>query len=49
MKLKTSAVETSQPPQTRKAVRALSVRAYRRVAQRPSTSRISAAGSSQAI
>ncbi len=49
MKLKVSAVHSSQPPQTRKAIRAESVRAWRRVAQRPNTSRISAAGISQAI
>jgi hypothetical protein len=49
MKLKTSPVTSSHSPHNNSAARVRSVRGARQVAQSPATSRISAAGSSQAI
>ena len=48
MKLKVSAVTTSQAPQTTSPARTRSVRACRRVNQSPATSSTSEAGSSHA-
>ena len=46
-RLKTSAVTTSEPPQSRNAARVRSVRARVSVSPSPATSRTSAAGRSQ--
>ena len=48
-RLKTSAVTTSEPPQSRNAARVRSVRERSSVKPSPATSRISAAGSNQEI
>ncbi len=49
MKLNTSAVTTSHPPQSSRAARVRSVRGARRVNQSPATRPSNAAGSSQEI